>query len=451
MKTTMTKRVAAVSVALAAALASGAVAKAESATGGGASFPVQFLTPAIAEYNSAKGHSLTYTSTGSGTGKRNFKSGTFKFAGTDSAVGSSDVPSFGWTYVPYISGAIGIGYRLDELGGATLSLSPDSINGIFSGTITNWNDSRIAADMRANPTWANTKKKSDIRGVTVLWQNLSTTEAYVTISMLPKVLKEQKGKKVEVVDDKSKKAVGTAVVGTDGEFNVRFTHADNTTYSVKVSGKTAATFKSAKNVVLPDRAIQVVYRADNSGTTNNFCQFMKGAINSLWTVNDAFASCVPGGVAQFGSRFVGQPQSNNLSNYIASTNGTIGYTEVSYITDPTRASQGMRAAFVRNKAGVYVAPTSENYNAHLAAATIDAQGFVAFNWAAKNRLVYPIGAVSYMLCQTSRDAQNVVISDFVQWLLGDYAPKNAEALGYTPLLGKFQAQAIVLAKKCGSL
>jgi ABC-type phosphate transport system substrate-binding protein len=450
MKTTMTKRVAAVSVALAATFASGAVAKAESATGGGASFPVQFLTPAIAEFNATKGHSLTYTSTGSGTGKRNFRSGTFKFAGTDSAVTGSDIPTFGWTYVPYVSGAIGIGYRLDELGGATLSLSKDSINGIFSGTITNWNDSRIAADMRANPTWTNTKKKSDIRGVTTLWQNLTPTEAFVTVSMLPKVLKEQKGKKVEVVDDKTKNAVGTATVGTDGEFNVRFKHSDTATYSVKVGGKTVASFKKAKDVKLPDRPIQVVYRADTSGTTNNFCQYMKGAVNSLWNVNDAFANCVPGGVAQFGSRFVGQPQSNNLSNYVASTNGTITYTEVAYITDPSRAAQGMRAAYVRNNAGIYVAPTSENYNAHLSAASIDASGFVTFNWAAKARTAYPIGAITYMLCQTSRDAQNVVIGEFVQWMISEYGPKNAEALGYTPVLGKFQQTALTLAKRCGA-
>jgi len=450
MKTTMTKRVVAFGVALAATFASGTVANAESATGGGASFPVQFLTPAIAEYNAARNHSLTYTSTGWGTGKRNFKSGTFKFAGTDSAVTGSDIPTFGWTYVPYVAGAIGIGYRLDELGGATLSLSADSINGIFSGTITNWNDSRIAADMRANPTWANSKKKSDVRGATALWQNLSTTEAFVTISLLPATLKQQKGKSVQVVDDGSKKAVGTATVGTDGEFNVRFKHVESGAYSVKIGGKTVATFKNVKNVTLPDKAIQVVYRADTSGTTNNFCQYMKGAINSLWAINDAFSSCVPGGVAQFGSRFVGQPQSNNLSNYVAATNGSITYTEVAYITDPTRAAQGMRAASVRNKAGVYVAPTSENYNAHLAAAAIDAQGFVTFNWNAQNRSVYPIGAVTYMLCQTTRDAQNVVIGDFAKWLLNDFGPRSAEALGYTPLLGKFQTSALALAGKCGA-
>lgn len=95
------KRFVAVMITAASVLSSASIAKAENVTGGGASFPVQFLTPAIAEFNKTFGHNLTYTSTGSGTGKKNFKSGTFKFAGTDSAVGSADVPTFGWTYIPY--------------------------------------------------------------------------------------------------------------------------------------------------------------------------------------------------------------------------------------------------------------------------------------------------------------------------------------------------------------
>jgi len=38
--------------------------------------------------------------------------------------------------------------------------------------------------------------------------------------------------------------------------------------------------------------------------------------------------------------------------------GSIGYTEVSFVTDATRAAKGMKAANVRNAAGKYVAPTS---------------------------------------------------------------------------------------------
>lgn len=44
----------------------------------------------------------------------------------------------------------------------------------------------------------------------------------------------------------------------------------------------------------------------------------------------------------------------------------------------------------------------------------------------------------------------MVIGEFVQWMISEYGPKNAEALGYTPVLGKFQQTALTLAKKCGA-
>ena len=444
------KRFAAVIITAAGVLSSASIAKAEDVTGGGASFPVQFLTPAIAEFNRTFNHNFTYTSTGSGTGKRNFRNETFKFAGTDSAVGATELPSFGWNYVPYVAGAIGIAYRLDEAKGATISLSPQTINGIFGGTVEKWNHPSIAADIKANPPWANTKKKSDVRGATALWENISRTQAKITVSMLPSTLKANKGKKIEWTDDTTKKVLKTLTVGTKAEVNMTSPIKPNDTFSIKVGGKTVATFKQIP-VTLPDRAIQVVYRADPSGTTNNFCQYMKNAINPDWAINDAFTSCIPGGVARLGSRFVGQPQNNNQANYIADTNGAIGYAEVAYITDPLRAAKGIKAANIRNAAGAFVAPTAAGYNSHLAGGTQDARGLITFDWKqTSNRTAYPLGAVTYGLCQTSADAKNKAVSQFFQWLITDFGPKNAEALGYTPLLSATAAKGLELAKKCGA-
>jgi ABC-type phosphate transport system substrate-binding protein len=449
----MNKRVkhfAAVVLATAGVLSTASIAKAEDVTGGGASFPVSFLTPAIAEFNKTYGHNLTYTSTGSGTGKKNFKAQTFKFAGSDSAVGSSDLPSFGWNYVPYVAGAIAIGYRLDELKGATLSLSPTSINGIFGGTISTWNHPAIQSDVNLSPPWGNTKKKSDVRGVSVLWENASRTTAKLTVSLLPAALKANKGKKIEWFDDATKKVVKTLTVGSKAEVNMTSTVNLKNTYSIKVGGKTIATYKQV-SIKLPNKPIQVVYRADTSGTTNNFCQYMAGASNPAWKINDAFQSCVPGGITAYGSRFVGQPQSNNQANYIANTNGSIGYGEVSYYTDPSRAAKGVRAANIRNASGAFVAPTSAAYNSHLAGGSQDERGLISFNWKqTSNRTAYPLGAVTYGLCQTASDAKNKVVSQFFQWVISDFAPKNAEALAYTPLLGTTSTSAMALAKKCGA-
>ncbi len=449
----MNKRVkhfVAVVIAAASVLSTSSIAKAEDVTGGGASFPVSFLTPAIAEFNKTYSHNLTYTSTGSGTGKKNFKATTFKFAGSDSAVGSSDLPSFGWNYVPYVAGAIAVGYRLDELKGATLSLSPATINGIFGGVISKWNDPSIANDIKSNPTWGNTKKKSDVKGATALWENVTASSAKITVSMLPAALKASKGKKVEWIDDKTKKVLKTLTVGTKAEVNMSSTVKSTDTFSIKVGGKTIATYAQV-SVTLPDTAIQVVYRADTSGTTNNFCQYMAGASNPDWKINDAFQSCVPGGITAYGSRFVGQPQSNNQANYIANTNGAIGYGEVSYFIDPSRAALGARTANILNASGKFVAPTSAGYNSHLAGGTQDAKGLIAFNWKQNtNPTQYPLGAVTYGLCQTASDAKNKVIAQFFQWIISDFGPKNAEALGYTPLLDTTATNGLALAMKCGA-
>lgn len=444
------KKLLATTVVAASMLSTASVAKAEDVTGGGASFPYTFLVSAIAEFNKTTGHNLTYTSTGSGTGKRNFKAGTFKFAGTDSAVGTADLPSFGWTYVPYLAGATAVAYRLDEIKGATLSLSKDTLNGIFSGTITKWNDPNIAADMKISPAFANQKKKSDLKGASTLWENIAGKKALVTVTLLPATLKASKGKVIEVIDTKTKKVVRNATIGTKGQYGLTFDTDVKNEYQVKVAGKEVAKYKVIE-VKFPDRPIVVVYRQDPSGTTNNFCLFMKSAVNPGWTQNDNFGSCVPGGITQFGSRYQGQNTSTNLSNYIADTNGTIGYTEVSYVTDASRAAKGIRAANIRNAAGVYVAPTSSNYNSFLKGATLDEKGLATFNYnQTSNRTAYPIGPVTYGLGQTSSDAKNKVVAEFFEWVLTKYSPANAEALGYTPLLGSFQSKGVVLAKKIGA-
>ncbi|NDE67074.1 MAG: phosphate ABC transporter substrate-binding protein, PhoT family, partial [Actinobacteria bacterium] len=130
----------AISIVVAASLAVGSAALAESISGSGATFPQQFQASASAAFNAATGHTVSYANPGGGSskGKADFKANLTDFGGTDSAVTSAQAAAFDWVYVPYVGGAIAIAYRLDELGGATLSLSPATINGIFGGTITKW-------------------------------------------------------------------------------------------------------------------------------------------------------------------------------------------------------------------------------------------------------------------------------------------------------------------------
>ena len=442
------------SLAVAGALAFGSVALAESINGSGATFPQQFQASATAAFNAATGHNASYANPGGGSSKgvTDFAGGLTDFGGTDSAVSSSVRISFEWVYVPYVGGAIAVAYRLDELGGATLSLSPATLNGIFGGTITKWNDPSIVNDLKSSPTWSNSKKKSDLKGATALIANGAPGSAVVTVSAIPSVLRTVKGKGIEVVDAKTKKVLKKATL-SKGEIAVTFGAKEGVDYSIRLDGKELANFREV-DVKMPDKSITVVYRSDGSGTTNNFCGFMRGLANPDWAVNNSFTSCIPGGsarVASLGSRFQGQSGSANVSNYVADNSGSIGYTEVSFATDATRAAKGMKAANIRNGAGRYVAPTAANTSSFLSGSTIDANGFVTFDYRqATNTSAYPVSAVTYMLGKTAKSAKNDTVKQYMEWVLNTYSPANAEALGYAPLTGALRTSALAQAAKVSS-
>lgn len=449
------KPIVAIALAMVASLSVGSVALAESASGSGATFPQQFMASATVAFNQATGHNVSYANPGGGStkGKSDFKAGLTDFGGTDSAVTTAQAAAFDWVYIPYVAGAISIAYRLDEIKGTTLSLSPATINGIFGGTITKWNDPSIANDMKTNPAWANSLKKSGLKGASSVWSTPSANTALVTVTLVPSVLKSSKGKTVELYDNTKKKSVKTATIGTKGQISIQAPVDSANNYSVKVAGKEVSKY-SVLPVNLPDKAITVVYRSDGSGTTNNFCNFMKNSANPDWVANDAFTSCIPGGsakVASYGAKFQGQSGSANVSNYIADTNGTIGYTEVSFVTDATRAAKGIQSANVRNAAGKFVGPTAAATSAFVAGASIDSVGFVTFDYKqGTNAAAYPVVAVTYGLGKTAKSAKNAVVADFFTWILTTYSPANADALGYAPLTGALKTAAEAQAKKVNS-
>lgn len=118
---------------------------------GGASFPYVFISQCAADFNAAQNNfSVTYTSTGSGTGKGNFAKGTFVTAMTDSKYSSGE-PNFGWEYIPAIGGAITVPINLKNAKtgrtlGSSIQLKQVTLAKIFAGKITRWNAKEIAKD-----------------------------------------------------------------------------------------------------------------------------------------------------------------------------------------------------------------------------------------------------------------------------------------------------------------
>ena len=429
------------------------MASAESISGSGATFPQTFQAAATVEYSKATGHTATYANPGGGSskGKTDFFANLTDFGGSDSAVSStqSGATAFSWVYVPYVAGATAVAYRLDEIKGSTLNLSIPTVAGIFGGTIKMWNDPAIVADMAANPIWANSAKKSAYKGASALWTPTSETAATLNITLTPAALKAAKGKKIEILEDK--KSVKTATVAAKGQIAINLT-TKAAAYTVKVDGKEVAKFTQS-TPTLPAKAITVVYRSDGSGTTNNFIKPLN-AFSTTWTVNDAFTTAIPGGataVVGFGAAFQGQSGSANVSNAIADTNGSIGYTEISFVTDATRAAKGMAAANIKNAAGKYVAPTSAATSSMIADSDIDSKGFVTFNFKqTTNTTAYPFVAVTYALGKTAVSAKSIIVSDYLKWILNSYGPASAESLGYAPLTGALLTVAKNNAARVGS-
>jgi phosphate transport system substrate-binding protein len=117
----------------------GPAANAETITGGGSSYMAAIQKVCSAAYTA---HSVTYTSSSSGTGKTNFATGAAQFGGSDSLYAPGTEPA-NFTYVPVVGGPIGIIYNVD--GVTSLNLTPKLIGDIFTAKITKWNDPKIKA------------------------------------------------------------------------------------------------------------------------------------------------------------------------------------------------------------------------------------------------------------------------------------------------------------------
>ncbi len=115
--------------------------------GSGSTFQNSFNEAAIAAFaDTAPKLTVNYQAVGSGQGKKDLAAGTTQWAGTDSKVADADKGSYagGPLYFPTVAAPITVSYNLK--GVDKVQLSAETLGAIFSGTITSWNDPKIAAD-----------------------------------------------------------------------------------------------------------------------------------------------------------------------------------------------------------------------------------------------------------------------------------------------------------------
>lgn len=174
-------------------------------------------------------------------------------------------------------------------------------------------------------------------------------------------------------------------------------------------------------VQLPDTAINVVVRADSSGTTFVFTKHLS-AVSEEFAKNPGTNNMPAWPV---GTRSKGN---EGVTASIKTTPGAIGYIEFGYAK-----SQGLPMATLENKSGNYIVPTTESGQAALAAAELPADMIV---WQSDPSVkeAYPIVTYTWLLCykQYSDKKKVEVLKELLNYCVTD-GQKEAEALGYIPL------------------
>ena len=178
--------------------------------------------------------------------------------------------------------------------------------------------------------------------------------------------------------------------------------------------------KDNPGVKLPDSPINVIVRADSSGTSFVFSQHLS-AINPEFAKSPG-ASKMPNWPA--GTRAKGN---EGVTASVKSTPGSIGYIEFGYAK-----SQGMPMAILENKSGAFVEPNTASGMAALASAQLP-ENLIMWVPDPKPKDAYPIATYTWLLAYKKYNKEKAAaIRGLLDYCLTE-GQKDAEALGYIPL------------------
>jgi phosphate transport system substrate-binding protein len=375
------KKAKALSIAALIAVSTAQPAHAVDLTGSGASFVDPLLQACKAGFAKATNNSYVYSSTGSGTGKKNADAKIGDFWFTDSAHTAATKRETIY-HAPIIAAPIAVLVNLPAK--KDIFLSATTVAKIFAGEITQWNDPLIVADNNRSVQITTYRKEAN--------------------------------------GNVKKDAKGNPVVLRSSSKQIYYT--------------------------LPNKPIKVVFRADGSGTSNNFTTWLGGVAPSVWTKkgNDAFTTAFPGNINDPKNigRIVGANQSQGIATLAAKTPYSITYAEKNW-----GDAYGLRASYVSNSTGQFTFPDSAAVSAFLGEAKQDANGIVTYDYSTKVAGAYTLGIVSYMLIETSYadKAKGAVVKELAEYILSPACSAVDPKLGYVVVGGTFLAKAKELIAK----
>ncbi len=180
-------------------------------------------------------------------------------------------------------------------------------------------------------------------------------------------------------------------------------------------------------LALPDAAITPVRRADGSGTTFIFTNYLS-KVNPQWKAKIGEGTAVNWPVG------VGGKGNEGVAAFIERLPNSIGYLEYAYVKQ-----NKMTYALMQNAAGDFVAPNAANFKA--AAAGADwSKSFYQILTDKPGKDAWPITGATFILMHKVQDkpAQGATTLKFFDWAY-HHGDKDADALDYVPLPASVKA------------
>ena len=302
-------------------------AQAADITGAGATFPYPIYAKWAESYKKVSGIGLNYQSIGSSGGIRQINAKTVAFGATDAPVKGEDLEKNGQVQFPAIIGGTVPVINLEGFKPGELRISGAVLAEVYLGTITKWNDPKLAA---LNP-----------------------------------------GKK------------------------------------------------------LPNENITVVHRADGSGTTFNFTDYL-AAVSKDWATKVGRGAAVKWPAASS----VGGKGNEGVAANVNRIKGSIGYVEYAYVK-----KNGMNFMLLQNKSGKFVAPDDITFAAAAQGAdwfSVPGMGLSIVDQRHPN--AWPISSASFIVMYrdpSDKKASQEVLK-FFDWAFKN-GRKDAVDLDYVPL------------------
>ena len=175
-------------------------------------------------------------------------------------------------------------------------------------------------------------------------------------------------------------------------------------------------------VKLPATDIMVIHRADGSGTSGIFTDYLS-------KVNPTWKSKVGAGNSVSWPTGLGSQQNAGVAGSVKQTPGSIGYVELAYAIQ-----NNMPVVSLKNANGKFVKPTLESVTAAAAGMKDMPDDFRISIANGPGDKTYPICSFTWLLIpsQIQDAAKKKAVIDFLNWMLAD-GQKDAPTLQYAPL------------------